>query len=130
MEKYLFLDFNGTVLNDVDLCLNLLNEMLVEKKKNALNIEEYKNVFTFPIKNYYIKAGFDFNGYTYEELERSCHPQIIHSLELADFLIDGPYIEEERDITLAMRGSRNQRIIDLKKKNWYNIYIKEKKENW
>ncbi len=56
-------------------------------------------------------------GYIYEELEKRCHPQIKHSLELADFLIDGPYIEAERDITLPMRGSRNQRIIDLKKKN-------------
>ena len=68
MEKYIFLDFNGTVLNDVDLCLNLLNMMLVEKGKKALDITEYKNVFTFPIKTYYEKAGFDFIGYTYEEL--------------------------------------------------------------
>ena len=32
---------------------------------------------------------------------------------IADYLIDGPYIEEERDITLHMRGSKNQRIINL-----------------
>ena len=68
MEKYLFLDFNGTVLDDVDLCLNLLNEMLVEKGHKALNLEEYKNVFTFPIIEYYKKAGFDFSTYTFEEL--------------------------------------------------------------
>ena len=56
-------------------------------------------------------------GYTYEYLEKSGHPKAQECLRLADVLIDGPYIEEERDITLAMRGSRNQRIIDLKKKN-------------
>jgi anaerobic ribonucleoside-triphosphate reductase activating protein len=33
-----------------------------------------------------------------------------------DILIDGPYIKELRDITLKMRGSSNQRIIDLTKK--------------
>lgn len=55
-------------------------------------------------------------GYTYETLLASQHPQIKGVLELADVLIDGPYIEEERDITLEMRGSRNQRIIDLSKK--------------
>ena len=33
-----------------------------------------------------------------------------------DYLIDGPYIEELRDTTLPLRGSRNQRIIDLSKK--------------
>lgn len=52
-------------------------------------------------------------GYTYEELEkRGNHIEKI--IELSDYLIDGPYIEELRDITLEMRGSSNQRIIDLK----------------
>ncbi len=55
-------------------------------------------------------------GYTYEELQHSLHPKAKDVLELADVLIDGPYIESERDITLSMRGSRNQRIIDLSKK--------------
>lgn len=57
------------------------------------------------------------SGYTYEQLLHASHPHVQHALEIADFLIDGPYIEEERDITLEMRGSRNQRIIDLSKKN-------------
>ena len=56
------------------------------------------------------------SGYTYEELQHRNHPQVCGALELADVLIDGPYIEEERDITLNMRGSRNQRIIDLSEK--------------
>ena len=64
------------------------------------------------------------SGYTYEQLEHSSHPKAREALRLADFLIDGPFIEEERDVTLEMRGSRNQRIIDLSKKNWYNISIK------
>lgn len=55
-------------------------------------------------------------GYTYEELLNRQHPQVRGALELADVLIDGPYIEAERDITLNMRGSRNQRIIDLSEK--------------
>jgi anaerobic ribonucleoside-triphosphate reductase activating protein len=37
-------------------------------------------------------------------------------LELTDVLIDGPYIEKKRDITLQMRGSSNQSIIYLKEK--------------
>ena len=56
------------------------------------------------------------SGYTYEELQHRNHPQVRGALELADVLIDGLYIEEERDITLNMRGSRNQRIIDLSEK--------------
>ena len=36
-------------------------------------------------------------------------------LSLLDVLVDGPFKEEEKDITLAFRGSRNQRVIDMKK---------------
>lgn len=56
------------------------------------------------------------SGYEYEELLNKPHPKIKEILEMADFLIDGPYKEEERDVSLEMRGSRNQQIIDLSKK--------------
>ena len=56
------------------------------------------------------------SGYTYEQLSRCSDPHVRDALDLADVLIDGPYIEAERDLTLPMRGSRNQRVIDLKEK--------------
>ena len=36
-------------------------------------------------------------------------------LSLTDILVDGRYVEAERDLTLIFRGSRNQRVIDMKK---------------
>ncbi len=58
------------------------------------------------------------SGYTYEELKIREEEDINlwESLQWSDYLIDGPYIAEQRDITLPMRGSRNQRVIDLKSK--------------
>lgn len=52
-------------------------------------------------------------GYTYEDLLKFSDARISHILSQTDVLIDGPYIEAERDITLPMRGSRNQKIITL-----------------
>lgn len=52
-------------------------------------------------------------GYLYENLANQTDTHLKQILRLADVLIDGPYIEKERDITLPMRGSRNQRIIHL-----------------
>ncbi len=66
--KYVFFDFNGTILDDVMLCLNLLNEMLDEQNKKKLSLNEYKNVFTFPVIDYYVKAGLDFNIKSFKEL--------------------------------------------------------------
>ena len=55
-------------------------------------------------------------GYTYEQLIKMNNAKVNMILDMADYLIDGPYIAEERDLTLNMRGSRNQRVIDLKTK--------------
>ena len=56
------------------------------------------------------------SGYTYEHLKHTGDPHVRGVLEIADYLIDGPYIQELRDVTLPMRGSSNQNIIDLKQK--------------
>ena len=52
-------------------------------------------------------------GYVFEELEKTDF--LFELFENVDYLIDGPFIEEEKDLTLKMRGSRNQRVIDIKK---------------
>ena len=54
-------------------------------------------------------------GYIYEELLAIDDDYITNILNNVDVLIDGPYIDELRDITLPLRGSSNQRIIKLKK---------------
>ncbi len=52
-------------------------------------------------------------GYRFDELKEETQDYLKNKSQI-DFLIDGPYIESQRDITLNMRGSTNQRIIDLK----------------
>ena len=55
-------------------------------------------------------------GYYYEDLIRSTSSHMKQVLDLIDILIDGPYVESKRDITLPLRGSSNQSIINLKEK--------------
>jgi anaerobic ribonucleoside-triphosphate reductase activating protein len=54
-----------------------------------------------------------YTGYTLEELQQLNSPAINELLDVTDILIDGPFLLAERDLTLAFRGSRNQRIIDM-----------------
>jgi anaerobic ribonucleoside-triphosphate reductase activating protein len=56
-----------------------------------------------------------YSGYTLEELRELSREDedVARLLAHTDILIDGPYIEAERDIGLAFRGSRNQRIIQM-----------------
>lgn len=52
-------------------------------------------------------------GYIYENLLERNEKLLQNILENINVLIDGPFIKEQRDITLAMRGSRNQRILEI-----------------
>ena len=56
-----------------------------------------------------------FSGYTLEELQDMAvqRVDVRELLELTDILIDGPFINELRDLTLQFRGSSNQRVIDM-----------------
>ncbi|MDE7384757.1 MAG: HAD hydrolase-like protein [Anaeroplasmataceae bacterium] len=68
MSKYIFLDFNGTIIDDVDLCLELLNDILRNQNKKLVTKEQYKDIFTFPVKKYYELAGVDFSIESFESL--------------------------------------------------------------
>ena len=52
-------------------------------------------------------------GYVFEDLVERNDKHVMDLLNAVDVLIDGPYQEENRNTTLSMRGSSNQRIIDL-----------------
>ena len=55
-------DWNGTLVNDVALCSQLLNSQLQRHGHAPLGgVEEYRRVFRFPIEEYYKDAGFDFS---------------------------------------------------------------------
>ena len=54
-----------------------------------------------------------YSGYTYEQLTGCRQQAVRHLLQQVDVLVDGPYVEAQRDLTLSFRGSRNQRLIDV-----------------
>lgn len=58
-----------------------------------------------------------YSGYTFEELLDGAqqHPSRMELLKECDYLVDGKFVMEKKDLTLRFRGSSNQRIIDVKK---------------
>ena len=64
--KHIIWDWNGTIMDDVDLCVELINWLLKGKNLKTISKEEYKNVFTIPVKNYYAALGFDFEKEPFE----------------------------------------------------------------
>jgi anaerobic ribonucleoside-triphosphate reductase activating protein len=58
---------------------------------------------------------WSYTGFAYEEILNSNDIYMVELLKLCDVIIDGKFIEELKDLTLPFKGSKNQRIIDVKK---------------
>jgi len=54
-------DWNGTLLNDLELCIASINRLLEKRNLQLLTHDHYKEVFSFPVKDYYTAIGFDFS---------------------------------------------------------------------
>lgn len=58
----------------------------------------------FPTKTIWL-----YTGYSYEEVKD------LNIMHFVDVLVDGPFIEAQKDLALKWRGSSNQRVIDVQK---------------
>ncbi|NCQ19142.1 MAG: phosphatase [Ignavibacteria bacterium CG22_combo_CG10-13_8_21_14_all_37_15] len=64
--KHIIWDWNGTLFNDVELSVSIVNNLLIKRNLIPLSVEKYKEIFTFPVKDYYVTAGFDFEKESFE----------------------------------------------------------------
>ena len=86
--------------------LSILGGEPTEEENAAVLIPFLKRVrAALPDKDIWL-----YSGYTYDSLRDK------EILTLADVLVDGPFLLKQKDAGLAFRGSRNQRIIDLREK--------------
>lgn len=88
-------DFNGTILNDVELCIEIANKILRKEKLNELTEDRYKDVFGFPITAYYKRIGIDLEKISMEYLTNEFIASYMASVkncklhgEIEDVLID------------------------------------------
>ena len=117
-------DFNGgteigliPLWDEIDNALNANNvkrnfSILGGEPLCSENILNTNAVGLYVKNNYPDRKIFLWTGYTIEEILEMGEPYN-YCLAWADVIIDGKYIEEQRDITLKLRGSKNQRIITI-----------------
>lgn len=112
-------DFEGGTLYNQDMLtfeiLKLIEANGIQRNLSILGGEplcpenkDFVKLLTKIVKNVYphIKI-FCWTGYNIEEIDKEY-------LKNIDILIDGKFEQDKRDITLKLRGSSNQRIIDIK----------------
>ncbi len=66
--SHIIWDWNGTLFNDVELCANVMNLLLTQESLPNISIQKYKEIFTFPVVEYYKIAGHTFERNSFEVL--------------------------------------------------------------
>jgi len=66
--NHIIWDWNGTLFNDVELCANVMNLLLTQESLPNISIQRYKEIFTFPVIEYYKIAGHTFERNSFEVL--------------------------------------------------------------
>lgn len=86
----------------------------IEQKNFSMVYDLVKEIKErFPSKDIWLYTG---NKLSIRDFQSQFDLVITNQLyRMCDVIVDGPYIDEQRDITLPFRGSKNQRIIDVKK---------------
>lgn len=113
-------DFNGGYECDISKIINEIDKNPLISGVTFSGGEPFCQAGEFCELAQEIKSrGLDiiaYSGYTFEDLmEKSKEDESVKGLlKIIDHLVDGPFIQEERDLTLDFRGSRNQRFLDMK----------------
>ncbi|MEI8006066.1 MAG: HAD hydrolase-like protein [Bacteroidota bacterium] len=66
--KHIIWDWNGTLLDDAWLCVEVMNGMLKNRGLSMVNLDFYRSVFTFPVRDYYRQLGYDFEKEAFEKV--------------------------------------------------------------
>lgn len=102
MEKVIINDYiRGEPLaeENLDNVLDLVNKIRLSSQKKSI----------------WLYTGYDFTEILKDATEKKDRESLIRFMILKnlDILVDGRYVNSERDITLPYRGSKNQRLIDI-----------------
>lgn len=65
---YVFWDWNGTIIDDLEINCSVINTLLNDRKKDTVSLSQYRQAFTFPIKEFYRRVGFSVVRDEYQQL--------------------------------------------------------------
>jgi phosphoglycolate phosphatase len=81
--RHVIWDFNGTLLDDVRCCLDALATLLEERGLPVLSEHGYRDLFGFPVRDFYTAIGFDFERETFDSVSETFIARYVDRLEHA-----------------------------------------------
>ena len=116
--KHIIWDWNGTLINDAWLFVEIMNGELQERNLPLINIESYRRHFTFPVKKYYENLGFDFEKEDFKEVGYN----FIKKFKLRKFDAN-LFPESVKILDYARNLNINQSIVSAQEHNLLNETI-------
>ncbi len=113
--KHIFWDWNGTLLDDVWLCVDVINTLLTKRRRPNITRQQYRGIFGFPVKGYYERAGFDF---TIESFESVCtefcdeYARRVYECNLSDNALNTLRCCADSDISQSVLSATEQSRLD------------------
>ena len=102
--NHIIWDWNGTLLNDVELCASIMNNLLRKESLPEISLKKYREIFTFPVEEYYKLAGHNFEKNSFEILGR-------------EFMVE--YEEKKLDCALYPFVKESMQLLKEKGKKQY-----------
>jgi phosphoglycolate phosphatase len=73
MPAHIVWDWNGTLLDDIQPCVDAINRMLEVRQLPGIDRQQYRDIFDFPVKGYYRRLGFDLNNEDWDSMAKEFH---------------------------------------------------------
>ena len=117
--KHIIWDYNGTLLNDIDLCVDVINVVLDRRGLSKISKQHYKTVFDFPVRDYYEAIGFDFSKESFdivgtEFIDR--YNSEMHTAKLHQHAIEVLSLIDKLGIKQSILSARLQQSLDVELK--------------
>ena len=64
--RHIIWDWNGTLFDDIEVCVDILNGMLGRRCMGLISCRDYREKFDFPVQDFYRRIGFDFSDESFD----------------------------------------------------------------
>jgi len=77
LVRHVIWDWNGTLLDDTQAGVNAVNAMLAARGLPTIGITRYRDIFGFPVRNFYSAVGFRLESEDWDAMAREFHDRFL-----------------------------------------------------
>ena len=114
--NYIFWDWNGTIVDDLEYNYNIVNMLLEKYGLPLISIEDYRNEFCFPIRKFYTNIGFKCNDSEYAQIAmeyQTIYESRAKEIDISPIMVDLMSRLYSLGIKQIIFSSSDRRTLDL-----------------